>query len=205
MGRLESGQVRQAENGKWFPPLYRLPLISLTAILFATASLVTARSAEEGYRGGCTIPATYSSSRPDPSGTPTEVAVGLLVIDINKIDDAEQVFFADFRVELNWRDHRLSNDTSAGSRAGCKYKLADVWNPAVRILNGPNLKKQYEDVVEVTHDGTVKYVQRFIGQFSSHLDLKDFPLDSQTLFFTIVFSRRLVLRPILAPVSVPIE
>ena len=96
MGRLESGQVRQAENGKWFPPLYRLPLISLTAILFATASLVTALSAEEDYRGGCTIPATYSSSRPDPSGTPTDVAVGLLVIDINKIDDAEQMFLRTF-------------------------------------------------------------------------------------------------------------
>ena len=41
-------------------------------------------------------------------------------------------------------------------------------------------------MVEVTHDGTVKSVQRFIGQFSSHLDLKDFPLDSQTLFFTIL-------------------
>ncbi len=182
MGRLESGQVRPAENVEWFPALYRLPLISLTAILFATASLVTALSAEEGYRGGCTIPATYSSSRPDPSGTTTDVAVGLLVIDINKIDDAEQMFFADFRLELRWRDHRLSKDTSAG----CKYKLADVWNPAVRILNGPNLKKQYEDVVEVTRDGAVKYVQRFIGQFSSHLDLKDFPLDSQTLFFTIL-------------------
>ena len=191
-GKTESGQVRQAENVEWFPPLYGLPLISLTAILFATASLVTALSAEEGYRGGCTIPATYSSSRPDPAGTPTEVAVGLYVVDINKIDDAAQMFFADFRLELRWRDHRLSKENSAGSRAGCKYKLGEIWNPGVRILNGPNLKKQFEDVVEVTEDGTVKYVQRFIGQFSSHLDLKDFPLDSQTLFFTMLAPREVL-------------
>ena len=112
-----------------------------------------------------------------PPARPTEVAVGVYVVDVVKIDGAEQLFTADLSARFVWHDPRLANATG-GPRT---LPLDDVWHPHLAIANLRDVKNTLPEVVEVAPDGTVLYRQRMVGDFSSRLDLHAFPQDRQTL------------------------
>ena len=117
-----------------------------------------------------------------PPGEPTEVEVGVFVIDVVKIDGAEQLFTADVSVRLNWHDPRLADATDT-TRA---LPFDQVWHPRMAIANLRDVKFTLPEIVEVAPDGSVTYRQRMIGDFSSRLDLHAFPQDRQTLSVHLV-------------------
>ena len=119
---------------------------------------------------------TASIIRPEPEGTPTEVDVGVFVIDISKINDVEQTFTADFALILRWQDPRL-----AGAQGVRSLFMKDIWHPYVLIQNQRKLSKHYREIVEVDGKGQVTYRQRFSGELTLPLDLKDFPFDQHLL------------------------
>jgi hypothetical protein len=119
----------------------------------------------------CTVPPGIVDTRPNPKGVPTRVSFTLYVIDIGAINDVEQSFTADIILGLRWKDPRLV------PLAHCKFRLAGVWNPPLVFLNLTDMAKQYKDIVVIGSDGTVDYVQRFVGDVSSPVDLRDFPFD----------------------------
>ena len=123
-------------------------------------------------------------SRPDPEGVPTKVSIGVYVIDISKIHDAEQTFTADFVVVMQWKDRRLGK----GAKVRTLY-LNNVWHPYMQIKNQNNLKKHWSDIVEVDKNGIVTYRQRFSGDLSLPLNLKDFPFDKHTLSIIVASFR----------------
>jgi hypothetical protein len=118
------------------------------------------------------------ASRPEQDG-PTRVSAQVYVVDISRIDGANQSLNADVFVVLRWKDGRLA-DPSAGSR---RMRLDAVWNPRLQIANEQRAWKTLPEVVDVAADGTVTYRQRFIGQFAARLDLHDFPFDRHDLRF----------------------
>ena len=122
-----------------------------------------------------------NGQRPQLNGEPTQVEVFLYLIDVTRIDGAAQSFTADLFMMLRWHDQRLAS--AAGSR---RLALATVWNPHLQILNQRSIDTTFPEVIEVTADGTVTYRQRFFGDFSSRLDLHDFPMDRHTLGFHLV-------------------
>lgn len=111
--------------------------------------------------------------RPDPAGTPTVVAFAIAVLDISSIDSAQQCFTADVGLVLRWRDPRLAKP-GAGLRA---MNLDDVWNPDLHVMNQRSISTLLPEVVEVEADGTVLYRQRYSGQFSNPIVVRDFPFD----------------------------
>ena len=58
--------------------------------------------------------------------------------------------------------------------------------PRVAVFNERDVSSRLPKVVEVRPDGTVTFRQRLIGTFASSLDLRRFPMDSQTLEIRIV-------------------
>jgi hypothetical protein len=70
--------------------------------------------------------------------------------------------------------------------AGRSLPLANVWHPALTILNQRSVSRLLPEAVVVDPQGTVAYRQRFQGTFSIPLDLRRFPLDEQ------VFALRMV-------------
>lgn len=99
--------------------------------------------------------------------------------DIEKINDVDQSFTADFIVATRWRDLRLARPGSVA--ALCQYPLQNIWNPQVHVWNKRNVQKHLPDIVRVARDGTVEYTQRYYARLSSPIDLREFPFDRQKL------------------------
>jgi hypothetical protein len=118
----------------------------------------------------CDVPPELTLSRPDANGVRTEMTVGAYLVDLYKINDAEQTFSADVFFVLAWRDERLLN-VDGRSLAGCKVPLESVWAPRVWVMNEREVSRSLEDFLVIRPDGIVEYQQRFQGTFTNRLEL----------------------------------
>ena len=114
-----------------------------------------------------------TGTRPGVEGQPLTISGTLFLLDVSKIDGADQSFTADVFMMLQWRDERLAS-AAKGMR---RLPLKSVWEPRVQIINQRRIWKTFPEEVDVSPDGVVVYRQRYYGQFASALDLRDFPLD----------------------------
>ncbi len=120
------------------------------------------------------------------SGGPTQISVGMWVVDISSIDSAQQTFTAEIAVVLRWKDPRLAHTGKGIAR----YPLEQIWHPRVGIVNETNsVSRKMPDSVEVEPDGTVTYRQRYVGAFTQPLRLQSFPFDRQTFRIQLVAVR----------------
>jgi hypothetical protein len=142
------------------------PIVFLS-VVFVAMSIQLIRSAE--------APALIE--RPGSGNGPTQVSVGIWIVDINNIDSAQQNFTADIAVVLRWKDARLAH-TGTGL---AHYALDQIWTPRVGIANETSsVVKKLPESAEVEPDGTVIYRQRYVGSFSQALRLQSFPFDRQS-------------------------
>ena len=124
--------------------------------------------------------------RPAAEAGPTQLSVGIWVVDISNIDSAQQTFTAEIAVVLRWKDSRLTH-TGTGV---VRYPLEQIWHPRVGILNETNsVSRKFPDTGEVDPNGTVTYRQRYVGAFSEPLRLQSFPFDRQTFRIQLVAVR----------------
>jgi Neurotransmitter-gated ion-channel ligand binding domain len=101
--------------------------------------------------------------RPTADSGPTQIYVGMWVVDITNIDSAQQNFTAELAVVLRWKDPRLAR-TGQGI---VRYPLEQIWHPRLSIVNETNsVSRKLPDSVEVDPDGTVTYRQRYAGAFT---------------------------------------
>ena len=133
----------------------------LLVCLFLTMS---ATSATAAYFG-----------RPLAADGPTEVKVAVFILDIDEVDNVSQSFDANVYIELRWHDPRLAHDGSETTA----FSLGEVWNPRIQFINQQKIWSTLPEIVEVSPDGEVVYLQRVWGAFSQPLDLEDFPFDQQ--------------------------
>jgi len=117
-----------------------------------------------------------------PTTEPTTVEGAVVVVDLERIDDAMQEFYADVFFVARWNDPRVSHN----GREVERRDLNDIWHPRLLLANRRRVTITMPETVEVTPDGTVTYRQRVLGQFLQKLDLADFPLDQQTLSIQLV-------------------
>jgi hypothetical protein len=161
------------------PVFFALLMISYTVLAQGQTSSIPAPS--------CEFPDSVRYSRPGVGQGATVIRVAVYLLDIPKIDDADQSYVADIFLRYEWKDARLAN----GRDTPCTVSAADIWNPGVLVVNQRSVQQQMNDVAEVQPDGTVRYVQRLYGTFSLPLDLSRFPFDSQSLPITLVARYRL--------------
>ena len=134
--------------------------------------------------GGAEVPA--SIERPAVEAGPTQVSVGIWMVDITNIDSAQQNFTADIAVVLRWKDARLAH-TGTGV---AHYALDQIWTPRVSIANETNsVVRKLSESAEVDPDGTVLYRQRYVGSFTQPLRLQSFPFDRQAFRIQFVAVR----------------
>jgi hypothetical protein len=114
-------------------------------------------------------------SRPGSDKGPTQVRIFFYLVDLHEVAGADQTFHADVVVEAEWMDPRL-----ADSRSELRtLSLLDVWNPRLTLLNQKSVVQLFPDRVQVDHTGKVHLGRRWLGNFSTRMDLKDFPMDRQ--------------------------
>ena len=157
---------------------------SAAAVMVGVVLLMTAGPALS--EGTCGVPVDWIATRPNPEGQATEVQIGVYLIDLLSVNDSAQSFDADVFLSVSWRDPRLVLGSQGESLAGCIVPLDDVWNPRIIFVNERTVERRFDEKVSVASDGTVEYLQRLQGQFTTKLDLRDFPFDSHELFLDIV-------------------
>ena len=140
------------------------------ALLVLFMSLTTAGSQE------------LNGTRPGPEDGPLVLRGTLFLLDVSKIDGADQSFTADLFMMLQWSDDRLASPAEGVRR----LPLSSIWNPRVQIINQRRVFKSFDETVDVDPDGKVTYRQRYYGQFASPLDLHDFPLDEHHFSIQVV-------------------
>ena len=111
-----------------------------------------------------------------------EVEVRLFIIDVENINDASQSFTANLAMMMRWHDPDLAH---SGPKP-ISMRLDDIWSPNIQILNQQKLVSPFPRLAEVLPDGEVIYRQRYWGNFSQPLKLRNFPFDSQRLQLTLV-------------------
>lgn len=118
--------------------------------------------------------AAAESQSPTDSSEVTVVKVGVWLIDIDSIDSASQGFVANLFLRLRWQNPELAH----GDEDARIYDIDDIRFPTVNIANEiGRVRKTLPEVVRVGQDGSVTYVQRYVGTFSQALKLHDFPFD----------------------------
>ena len=106
-------------------------------------------------------------------GEPVRVSVGFLLVDVLDIDGVRQIMRADFSVQLSWKDENLAGRWPERHTLG----VGETWVPDIQIINDISLARKRREVVQVEPDGTVTYRQRYFGDLSVSMNLKDFPAD----------------------------
>ena len=122
-------------------------------------------------------------SRPvTEDGKPTEVQVVGAVLDIDKIDSAEQNFTLNFYAIFRWLDPRLAHD---GPGTDIR-SMSEVWNPRLTIINTQKYSANSKDEVEISPEGLVTYRLQVFGDFSQPMDLREFPQDRHVFEVPVV-------------------
>lgn len=134
----------------------------------------------------CTVPPEIAATRPSPEMGPTLVTVHLLMIDLRSIQDTKQVFEADIVMTLEWSDPRLIDGSAGQSLADCRVAPRTIWNPYAVVLNERDVTMRLPALARIDGAGRVSYTQRYMGEFTSPLELHEFPFDEQELRFEVV-------------------
>ena len=167
----------------------RVAIISIVAMVITFAAPLVggmdciadeAVRAEDAVTGHAPARAVARYAR--PTTEPTQVEIAVVVLDVERIDDAIQGFSANVLFLARWIDGRLAHGGSGDEW----LSLDTVWHPRLQVANLRRANSTLPEIVEVTPEGTVTYRQRLLGDFSQKLDLSDFPLDRQTLAIQLV-------------------
>jgi hypothetical protein len=89
----------------------------------------------------------------EKSSDPTkkEVFVGIVVIDILKIDDANQSISLDFAVRFRWNDSSLKGKVETAQ----PIALSEMWSSNVQLIKEKNLVRKRKEIGILQPDGTV--------------------------------------------------
>jgi hypothetical protein len=122
------------------------------------------------------ISSQANMSRPDEGDGPTQVRIGIVILDVDTIDTAKQSFTGSVYLEARWQDPRLAH----GGPYEISKTLNEVWHPRLHCINQRKAFQTLPKIVEIDPNGEVVSRQRVWGTFSQPLEVHDFPLDQQT-------------------------
>jgi len=128
-------------------------------------------------------PASFDPQPAKQTGAaPVKLDVVIHLLDLLRIDDAEQTAFVDFALWVSWHDESLA---SPGAPARF-FRTNQIWVPNLQIMNSLTLTNRRVDVVEVDENGNAYYRRRLVGTISVPRNLTDFPVDEHRLRIPIV-------------------
>jgi len=160
-----------------------LPMTSLRAILLLLLLLLGLQAGADGLEANTRF---MAADRPNAAGPATEVAVSIVLLDIDNIDDANQRYRADLFARVEWQDDRLALPEEQRSGRTRTVPMDDIWTPRALIINDRGLRTQLPRVADVDDLGNVLYKQRLSGELAADLHYENFPADTQLLPIDIV-------------------
>ena len=158
----------------------RTPNTAALLFTLVLGALAAAEGAPAAAEDPCVVPGMRTVERPGADGPPTEVLVGVRMVDLMDIDDVSQTLTGDFAVFQRWVDPRLAG------LGGCEISLDAIWTPRLRVVNSGRLFTSLPETADIGPGGTVQYVQRYYGAMATYHNLRRFPFDDQTFVVSLV-------------------
>ncbi len=135
----------------------------------------------------------YEAGMPNPPASPTRVTCGIMIADINAIEDVNESFSAEVVIVAGWSDPRLAFDAQAeGTPVKIyqgEFQFAEVfpgWWPQFVFVNQVGRGDTKGVKITVHPDGRVRYLEMRSAQFETPMDLRDFPFDTQHLKVSLI-------------------
>jgi hypothetical protein len=120
------------------------------------------------------LPDIQIDARPGTADRPTEVTVGLRLLNVTAIQDTTQSITADFIISQIWTDPRLA------AFEGCQFGLDEIWTPQIDIINTGRLFSRLRKQVDVFEPGRVRY--SLVFKYDAH----QFPFDHHDIVITLL-------------------
>jgi hypothetical protein len=111
---------------------------------------------------------------------PTVVRVGVVLRNLNAIDELKENWKVTGLLTATWNDRRLRY-RMANRRDVYRDLPANIWRPEFEFVNEDEPTNFHFEDDYAKPDGTAVYTQSFIATLSANLDLRRFPFDSQIL------------------------
>jgi hypothetical protein len=154
----------------------------MTLLRFISALIVVFHSvayAQPVEPASCQPPELRTDIRPGDGGPPTEVKVGIRMVDLTQISDVDQTLTANMALSLVWKDPRLAD------LKDCRIALEKIWSPKIKFLNSGRMFADMPEVANIGVDGEVHYLQRYNTTLATYHNLQDFPFDNQVFRLTV--------------------
>ncbi|XP_073235641.1 gamma-aminobutyric acid receptor subunit beta-like isoform X1 [Porites lutea] len=130
--------------------------------------------------------------RPNYSGNPVEILVGISVASFFSIKEVDMEFGLDMFFRQHWKDQRLFHNLTSKITLtmGTKHPADYIWVPDTVFVDAT--KSYMHNVLTTNHkidisaDGQVDWGTRATVQAKCHMDFRTFPLDEQKCTLNIV-------------------
>lgn len=131
------------------------------------------------------VPAIVSADETTlpPGERPVQVAAGFYLLNLNGVEERDETFDADAYLSLRWHDPREAFAGAEDRRyleEAAVAKLETMWWPEIEFVNTsePEITNR---ALDISPDGTVRYLIGMTSLFRTDFDLHRFPFDRQTL------------------------
>ena len=124
---------------------------------------------------------------PPVSNGPVKVSVDLHINKVYNINTVDETYQIDGYLEYSWVDERLKSvdeDSLQGIRVYENDRAKELfntkmWFPAFELINVQGESQIPNMSIEIHPNGKIIYDERFFGTFSTYMNFRDFPFDSQ--------------------------
>jgi hypothetical protein len=121
-----------------------------------------------------------------PSPAPTVVTVSFFLSDINGVSETDQTFEFEGIVTLLWKDQRQAFDPEEAGVTEKVYQgpyqfleMFTAWWPQLSLANESGGVNRQGQVLKITPDGTLTYVEEINATAVTPMNLRRFPFDQQ--------------------------
>jgi hypothetical protein len=155
----------------------------LTYITMAICVLLIGRAPREA-NAAAPVPVGEQNEMLRPplqDGKPVAVSIALRVINLADIDEVSERFNLMFYLTAQWQDPRLAFNPRGPSERFHAFMLRQIWHPRLEFINERGSHFTGDTSLRVSPNGTVLYVERAGGEFSTRFRLLRFPFDRQAL------------------------
>ncbi|CAA0119189.1 Cys-loop ligand-gated ion channel [BD1-7 clade bacterium] len=121
---------------------------------------------------------------------PVQAGVGVLLQNINAINEVENSFSVSGYLSVVWCDKSFAVSETPTSKlmyleASAAKKLEGLWRPDLYFVNDTHRHMSENIELDIYNDGTMIYSEKFNVVISAVYDLHDFPFDKQLLKITL--------------------
>jgi hypothetical protein len=106
-----------------------------------------------------------------------DIGIGLWIENLGSLDQTGESYLTSLRMTLVWKDSRLAG---GGERSISPDR---IWTPTIYFANQKRPISTVHRNAAVSSDGTVTLMTWLNGEFSSDMDFREFPFDTQELMF----------------------